>query len=133
MSFAHVRLCLAFCTIVFLLYPGPTPNGDLVGKSVDDSDDVDAIRPAPLEEEEEEEEFQQHQPSSDQEQRQRRKKVGEIQDAYLIRCGTMNCSRQVALEAEHMVLHESYTFLPAAKPTGHRTVRVVVVVGGGLL
>ena len=25
------------------------------------------------------------------------------------------------------------SFLPAAKPTGHRTVRVVVVVDGGLL
>ena len=30
-------------------------------------------------------------------------------------------------------LHVRSDFLPAAKPTGHRTVRVVVVVGGGLL
>ncbi len=99
------------CNFNFAMYAGPTPNGELVGKSVDDSDDVDAIRPAPLEKEEEEEEFQQHQPSSDQEQRQRRKKVGEIQDAFLIRCGTLNCSRQVALEAEHMHFMNRMRFL----------------------
>ncbi len=38
----------------------------------------------------------------------------------------------------NLVLGEAIFFLPAAKPTGHRTVRVVVVVvvvvvGGGLL
>ncbi len=61
------------CDFNFAMYSGPTPNGDLVGKSVDDSDDVDAIRPAPLEEEEEEEEReQQFQQLSDQGQRQRR-------------------------------------------------------------